>query len=86
MPYNITVNAICPGYVNTPMTDGNVTNIASRTGMSESQAREALQNTSPQKRLIEPDEVASIAIFLAQDMNRGITGQAINIDGGSVMS
>ena len=86
MPYNITVNAICPGYVNTPMTDGNVTNIAARTGMSESKAREALQNTSPQKRLIEPDEVAAIAIFLAQDMNRGITGQAINIDGGGVMS
>ncbi len=86
MPYDITVNAICPGYVNTPMTDGNVTNIATRTGMSESQAREALQNTSPQKRLIEPDEVAAIAIFLAQDINRGITGQAINIDGGGIMS
>ncbi len=86
MPYNITVNAICPGYVNTPMTDGNVSNIAARTGMSESKAREALQNTSPQKRLIEPDEVAATAIFLAQDINRGITGQAINIDGGGVMS
>jgi NAD(P)-dependent dehydrogenase (short-subunit alcohol dehydrogenase family) len=86
MPYNITVNAICPGYVNTPMTDGNVTNIATRTGMSESNAREALQNTNPQKRLIEPDEIAAIAIFLAQDVNRGITGQAINIDGGGVMS
>ena len=86
MPYNITVNAICPGYVNTPMTDGSVTNIATRTGMSESKARETLQNTSPQKRLIEPDEVAAIAIFLAQDVNRGITGQAINIDGGGVMS
>ena len=86
MPYNITVNAICPGYVNTPMTDGNVTNIATRTGMSEAKAREALQNTSPQKRLIEPEEVAAIAVFLAQDINRGITGQAINIDGGGVMS
>lgn len=86
MPYNITVNAICPGYVNTPMTDANVSNIASRTGMPESKAREALENTSPQKRLIEPEEVAAIAVFLAQDGNRGITGQAINIDGGGVMS
>ena len=86
MPYEITVNAICPGYVNTPMTDGNVTNIAARTGMPESQARETLENTSPQKRLIDPEEVAAIAVFLAQDINRGITGQAINIDGGGLMS
>jgi NAD(P)-dependent dehydrogenase (short-subunit alcohol dehydrogenase family) len=86
LPYNITVNAICPGYVNTPMTDASVSNIVARTGMPESKAREALESTSPQKRLIEPEEVASIAVFLAQDINRGITGQAINIDGGSVMS
>jgi NAD(P)-dependent dehydrogenase (short-subunit alcohol dehydrogenase family) len=86
MPYNITVNAICPGYVNTPMTDASVSNIVSRTGMPASKAREALVNTSPQKRLIEPEEVAAIAVFLAQDSNRGITGQAINIDGGGMMS
>ena len=86
MPYNITVNAICPGYVNTPMTNESVSNIAARTGMAESKAREVLENSSPQKRLIEPEEVAAIAVFLAQDSNRGITGQAINIDGGGVMS
>jgi NAD(P)-dependent dehydrogenase (short-subunit alcohol dehydrogenase family) len=86
LPYNITVNAICPGYVDTPMTDGSVSNIASRTGMSEAQARETLEKTSPQRRLIEPEEVASIALFLAQDSSKGITGQAINIDGGGVMS
>jgi NAD(P)-dependent dehydrogenase (short-subunit alcohol dehydrogenase family) len=86
MPYNITVNAICPGYVNTPMTDASVSNIALRTGMPESKAREALEHTSPQKRLIEPEEVAAVAVFLALDSNRGITGQAINIDGGGVMS
>ena len=86
MPYNITVNAICPGYVNTPMTEGSVSNIAARTGMPESKAREALESTSPQKRLIEPEEVAAIAVFLAQDTNRCITGQAFNIDGGGLMS
>ena len=86
LPYNITVNAICPGYVDTPMTDGSVSNIASRTGMSEAQARETLEKTSPQRRLIEPEEVASIALFLTQDISKGITGQAINIDGGGVMS
>ncbi len=86
LPYNITVNAICPGYVDTPMTDGSVANISARTGMSEAQARETLAKSSPQHRLIEPEEVASIAVFLAQDSSRGITGQAINIDGGGVMS
>src|SRR5207244_2320843 len=86
LPYNITVNAICPGYVNTPMTDGNVSNIAARTGMSEEQAREALEKTSPQGRLMEPEEIAAATVFLAQDIAKGITGQAINIDGGGVMS
>lgn len=86
LPYNITVNAICPGYVDTPMTNASVSNIVAHTGMQESKAREALEKTSPQHRLIAPEEVASIAVFLAQDSARGITGQAINIDGGGVMS
>ncbi len=86
LQYNITVNAICPGYVNTPMTDASVSNIVARTGMPESQARAALEKSSPQNRLIEPEEVAAIAVFLAQDSSKGITGQAINIDGGGVMS
>ncbi|GAC1347520.1 MAG: SDR family NAD(P)-dependent oxidoreductase [Ktedonobacteraceae bacterium] len=86
LPYNITVNAICPGYVDTPMTDASVSNISARTGMPEAQAREVLEKTSPQHRLIEPGEVAAIAVFLAQDSSKGITGQAINIDGGGVMS
>lgn len=86
LPYNITVNAICPGYVNTPMTEASISNIVARTGMTEAQALEALEKTSPQRRLIEADEVAAIAVFLAQESSRGITGQAINIDGGGVMS
>src|SRR5437588_11479982 len=59
LPYNITVNAICHGYVNTPMTDASVSNISSRTAMTEAQAREELAKTSPQRRLIEPEEVAA---------------------------
>ncbi len=85
-PYNITVNAICPGYVDTPMTDASIANIVARTGMSQAQAREALEKTSPQQRLMQPEEVAAIAVFLAQDIAKGITGQAINLDGGGVMS
>lgn len=83
--YNITVNAICPGYVNTPMTDENITNIASKTGMPEIEARKALEKLSPQKRMIEPEEVAAVVLMLASDIAQGINGQAINIDGGGVM-
>jgi NAD(P)-dependent dehydrogenase (short-subunit alcohol dehydrogenase family) len=81
----ITVNAICPGYVDTPMTDDNVANIVRRTGMSADQARQALEQTSPQRRLIDPAEVAALALYLASEEARGITGQAINVDGGGVM-
>lgn len=86
MPHNITVNAICPGFVDTPMTQASISNIVERTGMAESQAREALEKTSPQKRLIEPEEVAAVALFLAQESSKGITGQAINVDGGGIQS
>src|SRR2546427_5455437 len=86
LPNNITVNAICPGYVNTPMTDSSVSNISALTRMSQAQARELLEKTSPQQRLMEPEEVAAVVVFLAQEINKGITGQAINIDGGGVMS
>lgn len=85
-PYNITVNAICPGYVDTPMTDASVNNIASLTGMGQEKARATLEKSSPQNRLISPEEVAATAVFLAMDINQGITGQAINIDGGGMMS
>lgn len=82
----ITVNAICPGYVDTPMTDTSIANIAARTKLTEAEARAALEKTSPQNRLIEPEEVAAVAVLLAQDISKGITGQAINVDGGTVMA
>ncbi len=85
-PYNITVNAICPGYVDTPMTDASVSNMVTRTGMSAEKAREYLAKTSPQNRLISPEEVASAVVFLALESSKGITGQALNIDGGGTMS
>jgi NAD(P)-dependent dehydrogenase (short-subunit alcohol dehydrogenase family) len=83
--YNITVNAVCPGYVNTPMTDDNVAKIVAKTGMSDSEARKALERLSPQNRLIEPGEVAAMVVTLAGDLAQGVNGQAINIDGGAVM-
>ena len=84
--YGITVNAICPGYVDSPMTTANVAKMVALTGATDDQIRATLAQTSPQRRLIEPEEVASIAVFLALDASRGITGQAINVDGGGLMS
>jgi NAD(P)-dependent dehydrogenase (short-subunit alcohol dehydrogenase family) len=81
-PYEITVNAICPGYVDTPMTQASIANITERTGMSPQESREALERLSLQHRLIAPEEVARAALFLAQDAARGITGQALSVDGG----
>jgi NAD(P)-dependent dehydrogenase (short-subunit alcohol dehydrogenase family) len=81
----VTVNAICPGYADTPMTEATVANIVARTGMAADRARGTLEQLSPQGRLIEPGEVAALAVYLASDAARGITGQAINVDGGAVM-
>ncbi len=83
--YAITVNAICPGYVDTPLTGASIARIAARTGRTEADARRALEQMNPQRRLIDPAEVAAVALFLAQDSAAGITGQAINVDGGAVM-
>ena len=82
--HNITVNAICPGYVDTPMTDRSIANIAARTKLSPADARKALEKFNPQNRLITPDEVAIVALMLVGENARGITGQAINVDGGAV--
>jgi len=81
----ITVNAICPGYVDTPLTDQTVANLTTKTRLNPAQARAALEKTSPQNRLIAPEEVAAVAVMLARETARGITGQAINVDGGTVM-
>jgi NAD(P)-dependent dehydrogenase (short-subunit alcohol dehydrogenase family) len=81
----ITVNAICPGYVDTEMTARGVKNISSKTGRTPDEALEGIKRMSPQQRLITSEEVAALALLLASEDGRGINGQAINIDGGSVL-
>jgi 3-hydroxybutyrate dehydrogenase len=81
----ITVNAICPGYVDTRMAENAIETITSKTGRSEQEARGTLERMSPQNRLITSEEVAALALLLASEEGRGITGQAINIDGGTVL-
>ena len=81
----ITVNAICPGYVDTEMVSRGVEQITKKTGRSAEEALDALKKMSPQNRLVTPEEVAALALLLASDEGRGINGQGINIDGGSVL-
>jgi 3-hydroxybutyrate dehydrogenase len=81
----VTVNAICPGYVDTDMTERAIENITSRTGKSPVEARSLLEQMSPQQRLVTSKEVAALALLLASEEGRGINGQAINVDGGSVL-
>jgi NAD(P)-dependent dehydrogenase (short-subunit alcohol dehydrogenase family) len=81
----ITVNAICPGYVDTEMTERGIENIVARTGISDKEARTALETMSPQNRMVTAEEVAAVALLLASEEGRGINGQAINVDGGTVL-
>ncbi|WP_416899853.1 MAG: SDR family NAD(P)-dependent oxidoreductase [Minwuia sp.] len=78
----ITVNAICPGFIETPMTVETIRNIVEKTGRSEEEARAELVKFNPQKRLIEVDEIADCALWLASDAARSVNGQVIAIDGG----
>ncbi|MDO6563370.1 3-hydroxybutyrate dehydrogenase [Amphritea sp. 1_MG-2023] len=81
--HGITVNALCPGYVNTEMVRGQLNDLAkSRNVPLEKVLEEVIYPLVPQKRLLEPREVADYCLFLASGRGRGITGQAVVIDGG----
>lgn len=84
--HGVTVNALCPGYVDTPMTDATVRTIMEKTGKTEPEARRYLESLSPQNRLVTSEEVAFMALSLTYEEARGINGQAISIDGGGVMA
>jgi NAD(P)-dependent dehydrogenase (short-subunit alcohol dehydrogenase family) len=81
-PRGITVNAVCPGYTETPLLERAVTNIADKTGRSRDAARAELARLNPQGRVIRPDEVAETVLWLCSPGARGINGQAIAISGG----
>jgi len=81
--FGITVNAICPGYSNTPLTRNQVADQARTRGISESDVIEKVMlEPAAIKRLVEPDEIASLALYLASEGARSITGAAIAIDAG----
>ena len=80
----VTVNAVCPGYVDTPMTDASIANIVEKTGKTEQEALDAILSTTPQRRLITPEECAAAVVFLCDEEARGINGQTIVLDGGAI--
>jgi 3-hydroxybutyrate dehydrogenase len=81
----VTVNAVCPGYVDTPMTDASIRRIVEKTGVAAAEVRRRLEESSPQKRLYTAAEVASLVLFLCGDVASGINGQALSVDGGTVV-
>jgi len=83
----ITVNAICPFYVNTEMfsgPQGYVAEMAKTSGVSEEEVIDKAVSRNLQHRIVEPEEVAAMAVYLASEEARGITGQALNICGGLI--
>jgi len=82
----ITVNAICPGYTETAITESAVDNISLKTGRSKAEAREELLKYNPQKRFIQPNEISNTVLWLCQQETGSVTGQTISISGGEVMS
>ena len=82
----VRVNAVCPTFVRTEMTDRSIANIVTRTGRDPAAAEAALAAASPLGRLLEPDEVADAIVFLASDAAAAINGQSLVIDGGGVQA
>lgn len=80
--HGVTVNAVCPGYVETPMTEATIENIVRKTGKSADEARAAILATMPGRRMIRPDEVATAVLALVTDESGTRNGEAVVIDGG----
>jgi NAD(P)-dependent dehydrogenase (short-subunit alcohol dehydrogenase family) len=82
----ITVNAVCPGYTETPLFERAVDNIVAKTKRSREDARATLASLNPQGRLVTPEEVAETVLWLVSAAASSITGQAIVVAGGEVMA
>lgn len=80
----VTVNAICPGYVESPLLTGAIQNIVEKTGRTPDEVRTELEDQNPQHRFFEAGEVAAMAVFLASDEAKGVNGQALSICGGAL--
>jgi 3-hydroxybutyrate dehydrogenase len=82
----ITVNAICPGLVDTPFIQNQLAGLAAMHGLTKDEAVDQVYlSLVPQRRMLDPGEIATMARYLASDEARGITGQAINVSAGWIM-
>lgn len=80
----ITVNAICPGFIETPMLERSISNIVTKTGLSADDAAKSLTKGNPQRRFIQTDEVAGTALWLCTEAARSVNGHALSISGGEI--
>ena len=80
---NLTVNAVCPGYVDTPMTDQSVARVSDFTGRSGEESRAIITNMNASGRLVDPQAVGQAIAMLCLPVSRDINGAAITIDGGT---
>ncbi len=80
----VTVNAVCPGFVETPLLADSIAKIVEKTGRDETEARNSLMTANPQGRFVQPDEVAGTVFWLCGTGSAAVTGQAISVSGGEV--
>ncbi|UWS78684.1 SDR family oxidoreductase [Phaeobacter sp. G2] len=80
----VTVNALCPGFIETPLLETSLDLIVAKTGMSREQAAKSLRRGNPQDRFIQPGEVAAAALWLAGDGAGSVNGTALPISGGEI--
>jgi 3-hydroxybutyrate dehydrogenase len=83
-PHGVTVNAVCPSYLDTRMTEETLARVSAKTGRSREEALDIITGQNPQKRLIHPQEVAAAVVYLCSDAAAGINGAALVIDGGEL--
>ncbi len=85
-PHDIRVNAVCPGNVDSPMLRDVARGIAARVGSSEAEIYQSMERTGAAQRLLRPDEIASLLVYLVSPASSGITGTSVRIDGGAMLS
>lgn len=80
----ITVNALCPGFVETPLLERSIAKIVDKTGMSAQDAAASLRASNPQGRFVQTDEVAGAALWLCSEAARSVNGHALSLSGGEI--
>lgn len=80
----VTANAICPGFIETPMLDRSIANIMDKTGLSAEAAAKSLRKGNPQDRFIQVDEVAGAVLWLCSQAARSVNGHALALSGGEI--